>query len=76
MSKVIPLSEDTYPVHEMLEDIKAEASNLTDLLAVLIDKDGNATVLHTGLPIAQLTLAATLIQYEAFETIDSEKEIN
>ena len=76
MSKVISMSDEVYPVLEMLEDIKSEVHDLSDLLAVLIDKDGNATVLHTGLPLAQLTLAATLIQYEAFTTIDSEKEVD
>lgn len=74
MSKIINISDKVYPINDYIEDLKAQAHDIKDIISVALYNDGNAYVTHTGLPLKELALAGALIQYEIQNLINSTNE--
>lgn len=67
--KVVKLH--TTAVEEILEELKATQDQIKDIVAVIFYKNEDDMIIaHSGCTFAQLSTAASVIQYELFNNED------
>lgn len=69
MSKVIKISDDLYPVDELIADLVKDSDTYKQLLCVLIDDKGGMQLCHSGMSVAELAIAVKLVDKELTEQI-------
>lgn len=76
MSKVINLSDDVYPIHDVIKDLEDLKDTIKDLAIVTILKDGTAFVSHTGVSFMHMALACKLMDKEFNNMIELAEELD
>lgn len=74
MSKVIKISDDIYPIDDVIKDLQSLKDTVKDLIFVTILKDGTAYVSHTGLNFMNMALACKLMDKEFSNLVDLTQE--
>lgn len=75
MSKVISISDEVYPIDDILKDLEESKDNIKDLAVVTVCKDGTAFVIHTGLSFMHLALACKLMDKEFNSMVELAEEL-
>lgn len=72
MTKVVSISDDVYPIDEVIHDLENIRDKLEDVVFVTFLKDGTASVSHTGLNLKSMALACKLMDVEFNAMVMSE----
>lgn len=64
VNKIIAISDDIYPIDDVIKDLENLRDKLEDIVFVTFLKDGTATVSHTGLNFKNMALACKLMDAE------------
>jgi hypothetical protein len=64
MSKVINITDEVYPVQDLIADVAKEIDEVEELLVIIINKDGTSSICHSGLSLAELAISSKMIDYE------------
>lgn len=74
MSKVVKISDDVYPIDDVIKDLESIKTDIKDLIFVTILKDGTAYVSHTGVGFINIALACKLLDKEFSNLVDLNQE--
>jgi hypothetical protein len=74
VSKVVPISNDIYPIEDVIKDLSEIKDKVKDLVIITILEDCTAYVTHTGLNFLHMALACKLLDKEFNNLIDNVEE--
>lgn len=70
MSEVINISDNVYPIEDVIVDLVEIKDTIKDLVIVTISHEGTASVSHTGLSLTHMALACKLLDKEFNNMLD------
>ncbi len=62
-------------IKEILIELLKESPSIQDLMILVKDKDGNKTMLHTGIDLETKSVFVQLLQHDIFNDLASTEEL-